>query len=279
MSPSTSTPQSPPAESGVKPVQTTQAQNLTTTQAHPENKVTTDIKETLSSIEGYLILIGLLIIAGAIQRFLIPLLQRWLSQPLHPFKHDMKIAQMLSFLLGRAGEDAIRIVMYEFHNGDITGSGRHYNRISITNEEGVPKAAPFFKEYQSAPVGIFNKSIESCFNNDLFRNEANVQDLGEHGKMLQVYGVVQVAQYLIYQDPVYYGILEIHYESDESIPVSLKEDMEEVALRIRHTMQTANASLWNAIFQQFRNTSLQQQASSLSNVNNSNIPPPSFPQK
>lgn len=241
----TTTPSTPPS-------------TYTATQAAPPKPVTlNDIAFLIKSNFGteFVVLMMLAFFAFWRQVFT-PLLINWTKRALgrRTYDADIRIQQILAECVGRT--NACRAVFYEFHNGEKLASGRHYERMSITNQYCQKGSSPF--DLHDTPISFLVPVLESLYQLNLPKNRAPLfitnliqDDPDFHSALLLNYGVVAFIAYLISIDNIEVGLIELHFDDDENLT---NESLSEVAIEVKplvaqiqlEVAQASKPRLWRA---------------------------------
>jgi hypothetical protein len=165
---------------------------------------------------------AVLVAAGTVafwQVFIKPNLMRLIEKATRQSRQavDLDIQKSLAELVGITG--ACRAVLYEFHNGGKLASGRHFERVSITNQYCRPGYAPI--GLTDAPISILSKTVSLLENSSTGSLVNEVTACAQTDLKCQIlvgFGVTHTIDFMISKtDGQRIGVLDIHFDDASQI--------------------------------------------------------------
>lgn len=200
-----------------------------------------------------------LTVAGAavIRQVVLPSLSKWSTRALgkRAYKHDMRIQQILAECIGRT--NACRALLYEFHNGGKLASGRHYERVSVTNQY-CPLGSSLITEVRDSPFSMVASVVDELTDiatpdslPHIIRNTNNPEFSSQHTILMRAYGVHTSIIFLLLDERREIGLLEVQFKEQVSLE-NLQKEVEELRPQVIQVLlelkrAAASYSVWQSI--------------------------------
>lgn len=158
-----------------------------------------------------IILVGWFLVLVFLERVVWPKIQQIAFNERRPYKYEVLVEQVLAEIVGRS--EAIRAVLYEFHNGDVLASGRHFQKVSITNEYSAAGYSSIGHLVRAVPISTVSKELEQLEEEARTRViEACSHEGTKHARMLYSCGVQRAVQIGVTGNADrYVGFVEVHF--------------------------------------------------------------------
>jgi len=206
-------------------------------------------------ISSEVVIMGILLAVAIWRQFISVQLVRWMHRIVskRSYKHDLNLQHILAECVGKT--NACRILLYEFHNGTKLTSGRHFQRVSVTNQYAHAGFA-LVKEIKDSPISVIATLLEDLDELQkadpknqipyIYRALNSTPDL--HSQLMQAMGVSHNICFLMLDKDKELGIVEVQFDDQMSLE-ELQKEAREILPRIHRIafelkQAAASKSLW-----------------------------------
>lgn len=135
----------------------------------PSEPASVDLSEFARLVSGNLSLFLILAVVAVYRYAVQPLLDRISLKLSYSWVEEARVESLLSQIMGATRAD--RVILFEFHNGEVSKGGRHLNKLSATREVTGPGVTRISQEHQGELIGIYSRVIDRLHTDKILKTE------------------------------------------------------------------------------------------------------------
>lgn len=135
-----------------------------------------DISNLINSISTNLVIVSLVVSLWIFKKVLQPFLDKVHLRLSYSWVEESRVDSILSQIMGITRAD--RVILFEFHNGEISKGGRHLNKMTATKEVTSAGVTKISHQLQGHSIGIYSRVLDTLLKDKIIKTDVKALEEG-----------------------------------------------------------------------------------------------------